>query len=86
MAKGGFDACLAWDMIRRQILRERDIPGGANIGRLDLTVRHDLESLHRLYARPFDAVGSARASSRSRSRGVAASHCVREASPFTHLG
>ena len=29
MAKGGFDACLARDMIRRQILRERDIPGGA---------------------------------------------------------
>ncbi|WP_406401009.1 hypothetical protein OH805_18465 [Streptomyces sp. NBC_00879] len=29
MAKGGCDACLARDMIRRQILRERDIPGGA---------------------------------------------------------
>ncbi|MFF3397159.1 hypothetical protein ACFYW6_01355 [Streptomyces sp. NPDC002659] len=29
MAKGGFDTCLARDMIRRQILRERDIPGGA---------------------------------------------------------
>ena len=30
------------DVLRREVLRERDIPGGANIGLIDLTVRHAL--------------------------------------------
>jgi predicted kinase len=36
-------ALVSQDTLRRDVLRERDIPGGANIGLIDLTVRHALE-------------------------------------------
>ncbi|MFI1720805.1 AAA family ATPase [Streptomyces sp. NPDC020489] len=36
-------ALVSQDTLRREVLRERDIPGGANIGLIDLTVRHALE-------------------------------------------
>ncbi|MEV0740142.1 AAA family ATPase [Streptomyces sp. NPDC050549] len=35
-------ALVRQDVLRREVLRERDIPGGANIGLIDLTVRHAL--------------------------------------------
>ncbi|MBK3576996.1 kinase [Streptomyces sp. MBT65] len=35
-------ALVRQDTLRREVLRERDIPGGANIGLIDLTVRHAL--------------------------------------------
>ncbi|MFE4666953.1 kinase [Streptomyces sp. NPDC056716] len=36
-------ALVGQDVLRREVLRERDIPGGANIGLIELTVRHALE-------------------------------------------
>ncbi|MEU5019467.1 kinase [Streptomyces angustmyceticus] len=36
-------ALVGQDNLRRVVLRERDIAGGANIGLIDLTVRHALE-------------------------------------------
>ena len=36
-------AVVSQDTLRRDVLRERDIPGGANIGLIELTVRHALE-------------------------------------------
>ncbi|MFI5675591.1 AAA family ATPase [Streptomyces cellulosae] len=36
-------ALVSQDTLRRDVLRERDVPGGANIGLIDLTVRHALE-------------------------------------------
>ncbi|MER7922483.1 hypothetical protein ABTY96_05000 [Streptomyces sp. NPDC096057] len=33
-------ALVRQDVLRREVLRERDLPGGANIGLIDLTVRH----------------------------------------------
>lgn len=36
-------AIVSQDVLRREILRERDIPGGANIGLISLTVRHALD-------------------------------------------
>lgn len=36
-------AVVSQDTLRRDVLRERDVPGGANIGLIDLTVRHALE-------------------------------------------
>ena len=35
-------ALVRQDVLRREVLRERDVPGGANIGLIDLTVRHAL--------------------------------------------
>ncbi|MFE2041208.1 AAA family ATPase [Streptomyces sp. NPDC059477] len=35
-------ALVGQDVLRREVLRERDIPGGANIGLIELTVRHAL--------------------------------------------
>lgn len=35
-------AVVSQDTLRRDVLRERDIPGGANIGLIELTVRHAL--------------------------------------------
>ncbi|MFJ3670562.1 AAA family ATPase [Streptomyces sp. NPDC090106] len=35
-------AVVGQDVLRREVLHERDIPGGANIGLIDLTVRHAL--------------------------------------------
>lgn len=35
-------ALVRQDTLRREVLRERDLPGGANIGLIDLTVRHAL--------------------------------------------
>lgn len=35
-------ALVGQDNLRREVLREHDIPGGANIGLIDLTVRHAL--------------------------------------------
>ena len=37
-------ALVGQDNLRRVVLRERDIPGGVNIGLIDLTVRHALEN------------------------------------------
>ncbi|WP_037683573.1 kinase [Streptomyces griseus] len=36
-------ALVSQDVLRREVLRERDIPGGANIRLIDLTVRHALD-------------------------------------------
>ncbi|WP_051857617.1 AAA family ATPase [Streptomyces cellulosae] len=36
-------ALVSQDTLRRDVLRERDVPGGANVGLIDLTVRHALE-------------------------------------------
>lgn len=36
-------ALVQQDVVRRQVLRERDVPGGANIGLLDLIVRYALD-------------------------------------------
>jgi hypothetical protein len=36
-------AVVGQDVLRREVLRERDIPGGANVGLIDLTVRYALE-------------------------------------------
>lgn len=36
-------ALVSQDTLRRDVLRERDVPGAANIGLIDLTVRHALE-------------------------------------------
>lgn len=36
-------ALVSQDTLRREVLRERDVPGAANIGLIDLTVRHALE-------------------------------------------
>lgn len=36
-------AIVAQDVVRRQMLREHDVPGGANIGLIDLTVRYALD-------------------------------------------
>lgn len=36
-------ALVGQDNLRRVVLREGDVPGGANIGLIDLTVRHALE-------------------------------------------
>ncbi|MFF4273619.1 AAA family ATPase [Streptomyces sp. NPDC001536] len=36
-------ALVSQDILRREVLRERDVPGAANIGLIDLTVRHALE-------------------------------------------
>ncbi|MHC3473581.1 P-loop NTPase family protein [Streptomyces sp. 7R007] len=36
-------ALVGQDNLRRVVLRERDIPGGVNIGLIDLTVRHALD-------------------------------------------
>ncbi|GGK00585.1 hypothetical protein GCM10011583_35040 [Streptomyces camponoticapitis] len=36
-------AVVGQDILRRNVLRERDIPGGANVGLIDLTVRYALE-------------------------------------------
>ncbi|TXC99966.1 AAA family ATPase [Streptomyces sp. ISID311] len=36
-------AVVGQDTLRREVLRERDIPGGANVGLIDLTVRYGLE-------------------------------------------
>ncbi|MFG2347772.1 AAA family ATPase [Streptomyces phaeochromogenes] len=36
-------ALVSQDTLRRDVLRERDTPGGANIGLIELTVRHALE-------------------------------------------
>jgi predicted kinase len=35
-------ALVSQDTLRRDVLRERDVPGGANIGLIELTVRHAL--------------------------------------------
>ncbi|MFE2416137.1 AAA family ATPase [Streptomyces hokutonensis] len=35
-------ALVRQDVLRREVLREHDVPGGANIGLIDLTVRHAL--------------------------------------------
>ena len=35
-------AIVGQDNLRRDVLRERDVPGGANIGLIDLTARHAL--------------------------------------------
>ncbi len=37
-------AVVSQDNLRRVVLRERDIPGGANIGLIDLTARHAIRS------------------------------------------
>ena len=37
-------ALVGQDNLRRVVLRERDIPGGANIGLIDLTVRHAMDN------------------------------------------
>lgn len=36
-------AIVAQDLLRRTVLRERDMPGGANIGLIDLVARHALD-------------------------------------------
>ncbi|MFF3330518.1 AAA family ATPase [Streptomyces sp. NPDC002888] len=36
-------ALVSQDVLRREVLRERDMPGGVNIGLIDLTVRHALD-------------------------------------------
>lgn len=36
-------ALVSQDTLRRDVLRERDVPGGANIGLIELTVRHALD-------------------------------------------
>ncbi|MFJ8627860.1 AAA family ATPase [Kitasatospora sp. NPDC093550] len=36
-------AVVAQDLLRRTVLRERDVPGGANIGLIDLVARHALD-------------------------------------------
>ncbi|MEU9339154.1 kinase [Streptomyces sp. NPDC048290] len=36
-------ALVGQDVLRREVLRERDVPGGANIGLIELTVRHALD-------------------------------------------
>lgn len=36
-------AVVGQDTLRREVLRERDLPGGANVGLIDLTVRYALE-------------------------------------------
>lgn len=36
-------AIVGQDNLRRDVLRERDVPGGANIGLIDLTVRYALD-------------------------------------------
>ncbi|MFG2132912.1 AAA family ATPase [Streptomyces sp. NPDC048751] len=36
-------ALVSQDVLRREVLRERDMPGAANIGLIDLTVRHALD-------------------------------------------
>ncbi|MFF2548948.1 AAA family ATPase [Kitasatospora sp. NPDC058063] len=36
-------AVVAQDVLRRDVLRERDVPGGANIGLIDLVARHALD-------------------------------------------
>ncbi|MFD7583831.1 kinase [Kitasatospora sp. NPDC059811] len=36
-------AVVAQDVLRRAVLRERDLPGGANIGLIDLVARHALD-------------------------------------------
>ncbi|MFJ6623261.1 AAA family ATPase [Kitasatospora sp. NPDC091335] len=36
-------AVVGQDLLRRTVLRERDVPGGANIGLIDLVARHALD-------------------------------------------
>ncbi|RKT09637.1 putative kinase [Streptomyces sp. 1114.5] len=36
-------AVVAQDLLRRTVLRERDVPGGANIGLIDVVARHALD-------------------------------------------
>jgi hypothetical protein len=36
-------AIVGQDNLRRVVLREKDVPGGANIGLIDLTARHTLD-------------------------------------------
>ncbi|MFI6030845.1 AAA family ATPase [Amycolatopsis magusensis] len=42
-ARGRGLALVQQDLLRRTVLRERDVPGGANIGLLDLTARYALD-------------------------------------------
>ncbi len=37
-------AVVAQDLLRRTVLRERDVPGGANIALIDLVARHALDN------------------------------------------
>lgn len=39
-------AVVGQDMVRREILRELDVPGGANIGLIDLVTRYALDNGH----------------------------------------
>ena len=41
---GRSTALVQQDVVRRQILREHDVPGGVNIGLIDAICRHSLES------------------------------------------
>ncbi|MFD8788523.1 AAA family ATPase [Kitasatospora sp. NPDC059599] len=36
-------AVVAQDVLRRTVLRERDVPGGANVGLIDVVARHALD-------------------------------------------
>src|SRR5699024_5501323 len=67
-------AIIGQDVVRREILRERDLPGAANITMIDLMARHALahgfhvvvEGIMRLIHKPCSQQGSGRSAKESK--------------------